>query len=131
MNIAVAAAVAVSFFRSRGKPNAKAPFNALVDLAKTILVDGGFDSIEADRKIRRRLQCREDLETAIAAIHAEEDAEAPPGKRSSKPRAANRGSLPNHLPRIEEVVEMPKKGRPSRGRRKEQGLASRDGLDLE
>ena len=47
----------------------------------------------------------EDLETAIASIHAEEDADRPDGKRASKPRAANRGSLPKHLPRIEEVIE--------------------------
>jgi transposase len=47
----------------------------------------------------------EDLETTIAAIHAEEDAEDPAAKRPTKPRAANRGSLPKHLPRIEEVIE--------------------------
>ncbi|OYW80866.1 MAG: IS66 family transposase, partial [Asticcacaulis sp. 32-58-5] len=47
----------------------------------------------------------EDLETAIAAIHAEEEADAPGGKRSAKPRAANRGALPEHLPRIEEIIE--------------------------
>lgn len=43
----------------------------------------------------------EDLETAMAVIHAEDDAE----DRPAKPRAANRGSLPKHLPRIEEVIE--------------------------
>lgn len=47
----------------------------------------------------------EDLETAIALIHAEEDAEDRAAKRSTKPRAANRGVLPKHLPRIEEVIE--------------------------
>lgn len=47
----------------------------------------------------------EDLETAIAAIHAEEDAEDRAAKRPTKPRAANRGSLPKHLPRIEAVIE--------------------------
>jgi len=47
----------------------------------------------------------EDLETAIAAVHAEEDADAPLAKRSTKPRAVNRGALPKHLPRIEEVIE--------------------------
>ena len=47
----------------------------------------------------------EDLETAIAAIHAEEDAVDRAAKRPTKPRAANRGSLPKHLPRIEEVIE--------------------------
>lgn len=43
----------------------------------------------------------EDLETAMAVIHAEEDA----AKRPAKPRAANPGSLPKHLTRIEEVIE--------------------------
>lgn len=45
------------------------------------------------------------LETAVAAIHAEEDAEDRAAKRPAKPRATNRGSLPKHLPRIEEVIE--------------------------
>ncbi|MDR6192717.1 transposase [Agrobacterium pusense] len=47
----------------------------------------------------------EDLETAIAAIHAEDKADSPSGKPSPKSRAANRGSLPAHLPRVEEIVE--------------------------
>jgi len=47
----------------------------------------------------------EDLETAIAVIHAEEDADNRSAKRPAKPRAANRGTLPKHLPRIEEVIE--------------------------
>jgi transposase len=47
----------------------------------------------------------ENLETAIAAIHAEEDAEDRATKRPAKPRATNRGSLPKHLLRIEEVIE--------------------------
>ena len=47
----------------------------------------------------------EDLETAIAAVQAEDEADAPAGKRLSRPRATNRGSLPGHLPRIEEVIE--------------------------
>ncbi len=47
----------------------------------------------------------EDLETAMAVIHAEEDAEDRAARRPAKPRAANRGSLPKHLPRIEEVIE--------------------------
>ncbi|EKF57653.1 transposase IS66 [Agrobacterium albertimagni AOL15] len=47
----------------------------------------------------------EDLETAMAAIHAEDEADTPAGNRISKPRAINRGSLPKHLPRVEEVIE--------------------------
>ncbi|MEY9182028.1 transposase [Bradyrhizobium sp. USDA 313] len=47
----------------------------------------------------------EDLETAIAAIHAEDEADSPSGKPSRKSRAANRGSLPAHLPRVEEIIQ--------------------------
>ncbi|MGO6926114.1 IS66 family transposase [Rhizobium ruizarguesonis] len=47
----------------------------------------------------------EDLETAIAAIHAEDEADVPAGRRIAKPRAINRGSLPKHLPRVVEVIE--------------------------
>jgi len=36
----------------------------------------------------------EDLETAMAVIHAEEDVADRAAKRPAKPRAANRGSLP-------------------------------------
>ena len=42
----------------------------------------------------------EDLETAIASVHAEEDADAPASKRTARPRASNRGSLPKHLPQV-------------------------------
>jgi transposase len=41
----------------------------------------------------------------MAVIHAEEDGEDRAAKRPVKPRAANRGSLPKHLPRIEVVIE--------------------------
>ena len=51
----------------------------------------------------------EDLETAIAAVHAEEDAEDRAARRPAKRRSANRGSLPKHLPRIEKIIE-PKPG---------------------
>lgn len=47
----------------------------------------------------------EDLETAIAAIHAEDEADSPSAKPQPKPRATNRGSLPTHLPRVEETIE--------------------------
>jgi len=46
----------------------------------------------------------EDIETAMAVIHAEDEADHP-ANRPAKPRKANRGSLPKHLPRIEEVIE--------------------------
>lgn len=45
------------------------------------------------------------METAIAAIQGEDEADSAPGKPQPKPRAANRGSLPAHLPRVEEVIE--------------------------
>lgn len=47
----------------------------------------------------------EDLETAIAAAHAEDEADSPSGKPQPKHRATNRGSLPAHLPRVEEIIE--------------------------
>lgn len=47
----------------------------------------------------------EDVETAIATIHAEDEADAPAGNRATRPRATNRGSLPKHLPRVQEVIE--------------------------
>ena len=47
----------------------------------------------------------EDLETAMAAIHAEDEVDVPAGNRIAKPRAINRGSFPKHLPRVEEVIE--------------------------
>lgn len=46
----------------------------------------------------------EDVETAMAVVHAEDEAIDPPvGK--PKPRKANRGALPKHLPRIEEIIK--------------------------
>tara|TARA_R110002073_G_scaffold93211_1_gene217875 strand:- start:367 stop:735 length:369 start_codon:yes stop_codon:yes gene_type:complete len=46
----------------------------------------------------------EDIETAMAAFHAEDDAVDQPASRPTKPRNTNRGSLPKHLLRIEEVI---------------------------
>jgi transposase len=46
----------------------------------------------------------EDIETAMAAVAGEDEAADLP-KPASKPRKANRGSLPKHLPRIEEVIK--------------------------
>ncbi len=47
----------------------------------------------------------EDIETAMAAVHAEDEALDPAASRARKTRKVNRGSLPKHLPRIEEVIE--------------------------
>ncbi len=48
----------------------------------------------------------EDLETAIAAVHAADEADPSPIEPTAKKcRSANRGALPKHLPRIEKVVE--------------------------
>lgn len=45
----------------------------------------------------------EDIETAIATVHAEDEAIDPP-KAQPKTRSANRGDLPKHLPRVEELI---------------------------
>jgi len=47
----------------------------------------------------------EDLETAIAAVHAGDEADSPSDKLHPKPRAANRGSLRAHRSRVEEIIE--------------------------
>ena len=52
----------------------------------------------------------EDIETAMAAIHAEDKAidpakSVPASSGLTKPRNTNRGSLPSHLPRVEVVIE--------------------------
>jgi len=46
----------------------------------------------------------EDIETAMAAILAEDEAIDPP-KVKPAPRKSNRGHLPKHLPRVEEIIE--------------------------
>ncbi len=47
----------------------------------------------------------EDIETAMAAIHAEDEA-SDPSKSKPAQRKTNRGHLPKHLPRVEEVIEL-------------------------
>jgi transposase len=47
----------------------------------------------------------EDIETGISAIEAEKEAHPAGPAAPKRPRAANRGSLPKHLPRIEVVIE--------------------------
>lgn len=48
----------------------------------------------------------EDVEAGMASIEAERDScEVTPKSADTKPRSTNRGSLPKHLPRIEEIVE--------------------------
>lgn len=42
---------------------------------------------------------------SIGAIRAEDQADSPSGKPHPKPRTANRGFLPAHLPRVEEIIE--------------------------
>ena len=46
----------------------------------------------------------EDIETAMAVVHAEDEDIDPPKGEPAK-RKVNRGSLPKHLERIEEVIE--------------------------
>ena len=45
----------------------------------------------------------EDIETAMAVVHAEDEAIDPPKTAASKSRVG-RGFLPKHLPRVEEVI---------------------------
>ena len=47
----------------------------------------------------------EDIETAMAVIHAEDDADNVPPAKTERKRKTNRGSLPKHLPRIDVVIE--------------------------
>jgi transposase len=42
----------------------------------------------------------EDLEAAIAVVHAEDEVDSPSGRPQSKPRATNRGSLPASLRKL-------------------------------
>jgi len=46
----------------------------------------------------------EDIETAMAAILAEDEAIDPPKSKTAQ-RKSNRGHLPKHLPRVEEIIE--------------------------
>jgi transposase len=47
----------------------------------------------------------EDIEAAMAVVHAEDEAIDPPKDKPAK-RKINRGSLPKHLERIEETIEL-------------------------
>ncbi|CUW93671.1 hypothetical protein AGR2A_Cc70078 [Agrobacterium genomosp. 2 str. CFBP 5494] len=94
VDVAVAAAVAVSFARSGGKPNGDAAFNALVDLAKQILVDRGYDLGEADRKTRGRLQFRADLDVLSAVTTR-------PSKLPTSPRYSVFNDRLSRVPRSE------------------------------
>lgn len=47
----------------------------------------------------------EDIEAAQEAVHAEDEADDRKINGKPRPRNANRGSLPKHLPRIEEFIE--------------------------
>ena len=47
----------------------------------------------------------EDIEAAQEAVHAEDEADDRQVSGTPRPRKANRGALPKHLPRIEEVIE--------------------------
>lgn len=46
----------------------------------------------------------EDIETAMAVVHAEDEAVDPPKATGASKSRAGRGVLPKHLPRIEEVI---------------------------
>ena len=51
----------------------------------------------------------EDLSIAIAKVEAKLDAVSTPAKRAEKQRRANRGSLPAHLERIEQLIDVDSK----------------------
>lgn len=46
----------------------------------------------------------EDIETAMAVVHAEDEAIDPPKRLGAAKSAKGRGVLPKHLPRIEEII---------------------------
>jgi len=47
----------------------------------------------------------EDIEAAMAAIHVEDEQDLSANTKPKEPRRTNRGSLPKHLPRVEEILE--------------------------
>ncbi len=47
----------------------------------------------------------EDIETAMAAIISEDEQDVGLNAKPKEPRKTNRGSLPKHLPRVEEIIE--------------------------
>ena len=47
----------------------------------------------------------EDIEAAQEVVHAEDEADDRQVSGKPRPRKTNRGALPKHLPRIEEVIE--------------------------
>ncbi len=47
----------------------------------------------------------EDIETVVGSIQAAKEADERQVAGKPRPRKANRGSLPRHLPRIEEVIK--------------------------
>lgn len=47
----------------------------------------------------------EDIEAAMAVIHAEDEQDFSSREKPKEPRRTNRGALPKHLPRVEEVIE--------------------------
>ena len=47
----------------------------------------------------------EDIETAMAVVHAEDDAIDPPKTAGTTKSPKGRGVLPKHLPSVEEVIE--------------------------
>ena len=46
----------------------------------------------------------EDIETAMAVVHAEDEAIDPPKTAATSKTRAGRGVLPKHLPRVEEII---------------------------
>jgi transposase len=72
----------------------------------------------------------EDIEQSLAEQAAKIEAAQPAAERTAKPPKRNRGSLPNHLPRVEVVVDIADKtcaccGAPLRAIAEDLGVTTR------
>lgn len=86
----------------RAQQDQNARLEALVASFKKALFGAKSEKIDPDQ-FELKL---EDIETAIARVEAEVDAdERTAPARPPKPRQTNRGSLPKHLERVEVVIE--------------------------
>ncbi|WP_073256633.1 IS66 family transposase [Shimia gijangensis] len=86
----------------RAQQDQNARLEALLAAFKKALFGAKSEKIDPDQ-FELKL---EDIETAIAQVEAEVDAdERTAPVRPPKPRQTNRGSLPRHLERIEKIIE--------------------------
>lgn len=80
----------------------RALFGARSEKADPEQFELSLEDIETALSMMQSITCRQ----GMAVVHAEDDALDPPASRPSKPRNTNRGSLPKHLPRIEDVLAL-------------------------